>query len=83
MGNMRQKEDCPLYHKALLSVAEAAAYTGIGIEKIYEYAEKERTFPATREGRLVKINRQCLDEWLRSRALRRAGFPQFTVCRKV
>lgn len=52
-------------------------------KKEFRFALDVYAFPATREGRLVKINRQCLDEWLRSRALRRAGFPQFTVCGKV
>ena len=37
----KYKYDVPLWHRPILSVAEATEYFGIGSNKIYELTEKE------------------------------------------
>ena len=39
--NKEPKYDVPLWHRPILSVAEATEYFGIGSNKIYELTEKE------------------------------------------
>ena len=37
----KYKYDIPIYHRPVLSVEEATAYSGIGRSKLYEMTEKE------------------------------------------
>ena len=49
--------------KLLLSVKEAAALLGVGSGLVYEMVRKDE-IPHVRLGRLVKIPRQGLENWI-------------------
>lgn len=76
-------EKLPIDRKAVLSIDEAAEYMNMGRGRIKELAHQDPSFPATREGAVIRINRKGLDEWLLSRARRRVGFPQFAINSRV
>lgn len=76
-------EKLPIDRKAVLSIEEASEYMNMGRDRVKRLAMQDPTFPATREGAVVRINRKGLDDWLLSRAKRRVGFPQFAVCNQV
>ncbi len=40
-GKKKRKFDIPIWRKANLSIEEAAAYSGIGMAKLYEMTESE------------------------------------------
>lgn len=52
-------------YKETMSIAEAAAYTGIGTDTLRALVNKKDTdFPFFRIGKKVIIKRTLLDEWL-------------------
>lgn len=53
--------------KLLLSIKEAAAYSGIGETRIYNLIREDPNFPSVRVGRYHKINSVMLEEWVRRR----------------
>lgn len=56
-----------------LKPAEAAALSGIGINKIRELA-KAPSFPAFRDGRKILIYKDLFLEWLKQQAIEKTGF---------
>ena len=73
----RKIEPLPIHCKAILSIEEATEYMSMGRDRLKKLIMEDPTFPATREGSIVRICRKALDDWLVSRAKRRVGFPQF------
>ena len=58
------KYEVPLWHKANLSIEEAAAYTGIGRAKLYEMTNKEDCPFVLWIGNRRVIKRQVFDEYI-------------------
>lgn len=54
----------PLWHKSNLSIEEAAAYTGIGIGKLYEMTNQEDCPFVLWIGNRRMIKRQVFDEYI-------------------
>lgn len=65
VGNMKgQKYEIPLWHKANLTIEEAAAYTGIGIGKLYDMTSGEDCPFVLWIGNKRLIKRKVFDEYI-------------------
>ncbi len=61
--------------KLTLSVAEAAALSGIGRDKLYILAKSEG-FPALKLGHSIRIPRKGLEAWLEREAVKEKAASQ-------
>lgn len=59
------REIIPIWHKALLTLEEAAAYSGIGISKLRELSNDEKCPFVVWNGRKRLLKRKELDEFIR------------------
>jgi len=50
--------------KRYISITEAAKYSGIGVNKMYELVRSSPDLPTAKIGSFTKINVKLLDEWL-------------------
>ena len=71
MGNKNEnavirKIQVPLWHKMNLSIDEAAAYSGIGRDKLYEMTNKEDCPFVLWIGNRRLIKREVFDEYIKS-----------------
>lgn len=64
MKDLKKKVFVPVWHKSHLSIEEAAAYTGIGRDKLYEMTNREDCSFVLRIGNRRLIKRQAFDEYL-------------------
>ena len=60
----RKKPEVPIWHKANLTLEEAAAYTGIGVNKLRNLSNEKDCKFVLFVGSKRLIKRQCLDEYL-------------------
>lgn len=60
----KRKFDIPIWRKANLSVEEAAAYSGIGMAKLYEMTESEDCPFVLWIGSRRMIKRKAFDEYI-------------------
>lgn len=60
----KAKEEFPLWHKSYLTVEEAAAYSGIGKDKLRELTDDENCPFVLWNGTKRLIKRRVLDEYL-------------------
>ena len=60
----KRKFDIPIWRKANLSVEEAAAYSGIGMAKLYEMTESEDCPFVLWIGSRRMIKRNAFDEYI-------------------
>lgn len=60
----KQKFDIPIWRKANLSIEEAAAYSGIGMAKLYEMTESEDCPFVLWIGSRRMIKRKAFDEYI-------------------
>lgn len=56
--------DVPVWHKTNLTINEAAAYSGVGVNKLREMTDSEYCPFILRNGRKRLIKRKKLDEYL-------------------
>ena len=56
-----------------IKTAEAAALSGIGINRLRELARRPE-FPAFRDGRKILIYKELFEEWLKQQAIEKVGF---------
>ncbi len=61
---MSKKMEVPIWHKANLTIEEAAKYTGIGISKLYEMTSKEDCPYVIWVGKRRMIKRRLFDEYI-------------------
>ena len=54
--------------RRLLTVQEAAQYTGLSVHTIYTMASQKR-IPYVKVGRLVKFDRETLDKWIKQQTV--------------
>lgn len=71
MGNKNEnavirKIQVPLWHKMNLSIDEAASYSGIGRDKLYEMTNKEDCPFVLWIGNRRLIKREVFDEYIKS-----------------
>lgn len=59
-----QENNIPVWHKVTLSIEEAAAYSGIGINKLRQLSDSEDCEFVLWVGSHKKIKRQKLDKFL-------------------
>ena len=52
----------------LMSVPEAAAYTGVSPDTIYTWVSQRR-IPFTKMGKLVKFDVELLDQWIKQKTV--------------
>jgi excisionase family DNA binding protein len=52
----------------LMSVPEAAAYTGVSPDTIYTWVSQRR-IPFTKMGKLVKFDVELLDKWIKEKTV--------------
>jgi len=65
MGLRRPKpKETPVWEKPLLTMAEANAYSGIGMNKLLELTERRGCKFAVWDGRTRLIKREKLDEFI-------------------
>jgi len=50
--------------RRLLSIQEAAQYTGLSVHTLYTMVSQKR-IPYVKVGRLVKFDRESLDKWIK------------------
>lgn len=63
--NMKEvKYNIPLWHKANLTIEEAAAYSGIGRDKLYDMTNREDCPFVLWIGNRRLIKRQVFDEYI-------------------
>lgn len=62
-GDKQEKPYVPIWHKTMLSLEEAAAYTGIGINKLRSISERHNEL-VTHNGNKRMFKRVKLDEYL-------------------
>ena len=60
----KRKVDIPIWRKANLSIEEAAAYSGIGMAKLYEMTESEDCPFVLWIGSRRMIKRKAFDEYI-------------------
>ena len=60
-----RKNQVPLWHKMNLSIDEAAAYSGIGRDKLYEMTNKEDCPFVLWIGNRRLIKRETFDEYIK------------------
>ena len=60
----KRKFDIPIWRKANLSIEEAAAYSGIGMAKLYEMIESEDCPFVLWIGSRRMIKRKAFDEYI-------------------
>ena len=60
----KRKFDIPIWRKANLSIEEAAAYSGIGMAKLYEMTESEDCPFVLWIGSRRMIKRKVFDEYI-------------------
>lgn len=60
----KRKFDIPIWRKANLSIEEAAAYSGIGMAKLYEMTESEDCPFVLWIGNRRMIKRKAFDEYI-------------------
>ena len=60
----KRKFDTPIWRKANLSIEEAAAYSGIGMAKLYEMTESEDCPFVLWIGSRRMIKRKAFDEYI-------------------
>ena len=60
----KRKFDIPIWRKAKLSIEEAAAYSGIGMAKLYEMTESEDCPFVLWIGSRRMIKRKAFDEYI-------------------
>ena len=60
----KRKFDIPIWRKANLSIEEAAAYSGIGMAKLYEMTESEDCPFVLWIGSRRMIKRKAFDEYI-------------------
>lgn len=68
-ASMKQKAetpDVPIWHKASLTIEEAAAYSNIGLNRIRELCKIPGNDFALQIGRKILVRREAFDEYLRS-----------------
>ena len=65
-GEMYMKQEIPVWEKLNLSFEEAAAYSGIGINKLRSIANDPRCSFVTRIGNKKLIKRKKFEEYLSS-----------------
>lgn len=58
----RKKLDVPIWHKSNLTLEEASAYSGIGVNKLREMTDEKGCRYVLFVGRKRLIKRQLLDE---------------------
>ena len=58
-------EEIPIWHKTLLTLEEAAAYSGIGTGKLRELSNDENCTFVVWNGRKRLLKREGLDEFIR------------------
>lgn len=58
-------ESIPIWHKTLLTLEEAAAYSGIGTGKLQELSNDENCSFVVWNGRKRLLKRKELDEFIR------------------
>ena len=62
-----QKDDyVPVWHKANLTIKEAAAYSGIGENSLRELAKQDNACFCFCIGKKLMFNRRLLDEYIES-----------------
>lgn len=61
---MEKKLDVPIWHKSNLTLEEAAAYSGIGINKLRELTNEKGCKYVLFVGTKRLIKRQLLDEYI-------------------
>ena len=65
---MPVKTEIPLWHKANLTVSEAAEYTGLSVPTIRAHIQLTKnnrdTFPFFTVKNCLRIHREALDKWL-------------------
>lgn len=64
MNKEKQQELVPIWKKSNLSLEEAAAYTGIGVNKLRELSESDSCDFVIWIGRKRLLKRRKLDEYL-------------------
>lgn len=62
----RKPRETPIWEKALLTIDEANAYSGIGRNKLLELTERRGCKIAVWDGRTRLIKREKLDEFIDS-----------------
>ncbi|WP_036242536.1 helix-turn-helix domain-containing protein [Megasphaera vaginalis (ex Srinivasan et al. 2021)] len=72
-----------LQEKLTLTIAEAAAITGIGAKQLAEWAETEDSFPVFKIGNKRVIEVTLLREWLQLRCKARVGMDSTRVARII
>lgn len=64
IGKNRKRCEVPIWHKANLTLEEAAAYSGIGINKLREITNERNCKYVLFVGNKRLIKRRLLDEYL-------------------
>lgn len=59
--------------KTTITVREAAQMSGIGITRIYNYANNDEEFPSFKVGRKILIHKDAFNEWLANIAKQRSA----------
>ena len=57
-------KECPIWEKTLLTLEEAAAYSGIGVNKLRDLTSESRCKFVVWNGSKRMIKRHLLDEYL-------------------
>jgi excisionase family DNA binding protein len=63
-----QKEQEPTTMQRLVSIKEAAVYTGLSPHTIYTMVSQRR-IPFVKVGRLVKFDLELLDKWIKQQTV--------------
>ena len=72
----KRKFDIPIWRKANLSIEEAAAYSGIGMAKLYEMTESEDCPFVLWIGSRRMIKRKAFDEYIERQTSVYKGYKQ-------
>ena len=65
---MRQADHAPITAR-LLDIREVAIYTGLSVHTLYAMVSQRRV-PFVKMGRLTKFDREELDKWIASHAVK-------------
>ena len=57
-----------LIERRLLTIKEAALYTGLSVHTLYTMVSQKR-IPYVKVGRLVKFDREQLDKWIKQQTV--------------
>ena len=66
---MRRPAECAPITRRLLDIQEVATYTGLSVHTLYTMVSQRR-IPFVKMGRLTKFDREDIDKWIASHAVK-------------